>query len=119
MMDLLEECRPVSHGEFLLRSLVRAAAQEQAKQLSLYWRQRGKIKDCKLGDANTKFYHLSATIKLRKNQIGALTAGDGYLVISHDGKSAILYDFYKCLLGTPASCSPARQTSMNWCPPPL
>lgn len=107
MMDLLEECRPLSHAEFTLRTLVRSAAQEHATQLSLYWRQRGKINECKLGDANTKFFHLSATIKWRKNQIGALTAEDDGLVTSHDGKAAILHDFYKVLLGTPASSSPA------------
>jgi hypothetical protein len=76
MMDLLEECRPLSHAEFTLQTLVRSAAQEHVTQLSLFWRQRGKIKECKLGNANTKFFHLSATIKWRKNQIGALTTED-------------------------------------------
>lgn len=31
-----------------------------------YWKQRGKIKWVKLGDASTKFFHKHATIKYRR-----------------------------------------------------
>jgi hypothetical protein len=36
-----------------------------------------------------------------------MTIEDDGLVTSHDGKAAILHDFYKVLLGTPTSSSPA------------
>jgi hypothetical protein len=106
MLDLLEERRPLNHGEFNLRLAISVTAQEQATQIAIYWRQRGKVKECKLGDANTQYFHLSATVKWR-SQISVLTAEDGLLVSSHNGKAAILHDFYKKLLGTTPVCSSA------------
>ncbi|CAN6293304.1 unnamed protein product [Urochloa humidicola] len=91
MLDLLEEARPLYHAEATLRSLVREAAQEQTQQIATYWRQRGKIRGCVLGDSNSKFFHMSATIAWRKNQIKVLHLDDGTPVHAHAAKASLLH----------------------------
>lgn len=105
MMDLLEEVRPMYHAEFVLRDLVRSAAVEQAAQLAAYWRQRSKVKTCVLGDENTKFFHLTASVHWRRNQIARLQMDDGTVATAHDAKADILYSFYRSLLGSQDACS--------------
>nr|CAB3463513.1 unnamed protein product [Digitaria exilis] len=99
MMDLLEECRPLYPAERNLRTLVSDAAQEHATQLACYWRQRGKVWTCTLGDDNTQFFHMSATVHWRRNQIRALQQDDGAILDSHEDKAALLHSFYCQLLG--------------------
>jgi len=85
--------------------LVRLAALEQGKQLASYWRQRRKFHTCKLGDENTKFHHLTATVQWRRNQIRTLQAADNTLVTDHASKAAILHTFYSELLGQADECT--------------
>lgn len=105
MIDHIEEARPLFLAEFNLRTLVRAAALEHGKQLAIFWRQRSKFRSCKLGDENTKFHHMAATVQWRRNQIQALQAADGSLVSDHASKAAILHAFYSGLLGQADQCS--------------
>jgi hypothetical protein len=99
MLDRLEKARPLFLAEFNLRKLVRAAAQEKGTQLAIYWRQRGKFRACRLGDENTKFHHMYATVQSRRNQIRTLQAADGTMVTDHVPNAAILHAFYSELRG--------------------
>jgi hypothetical protein len=56
-----------------------------------YWKQRGKIKQVKLGDANTRFFHNKATISYRHNYISVLVNGNLAEITDHDGKVDILW----------------------------
>jgi hypothetical protein len=63
-----------------------------------------KIKNCVLGDENTRYFHLCAPGRLQKNQIKNLEDQDGNVVFPHQAKAAILHSFFKDLLGTHVSC---------------
>lgn len=106
-MDAVEELRPLTTAEALLRNLVKAQLSEQYKALDIYWRQRYHFKLCKFGDENTKFFHASASARLRKNQI-KLLHGNEVPIYSHVGKENILSEFYTALLGT------STQTTWNF-----
>lgn len=64
------------------------------------------IRACVLGDENTEFFRLSASVHWRHNQIRTLELEDGTLVSGHDAKATILHSFYQQLLGTREVCTP-------------
>lgn len=99
MMDRIDEARPLSHVEYTLRSLVRDSTYEHTARVAAYWKQRGKIRTCTLGDDNTKFFHLPASDCWRCNQIKSLMTEHGAIAHAHDAKASILYPFYNQLLG--------------------
>jgi hypothetical protein len=98
VLDKIEELRPLSHMEFQLRILVKASLHNLNVARVGYWRQRAKIKDCVLGDENSAYFHMCATVRLRKNQIKRLEV-QGVPVESHCGMQAVLHDFFKHLVG--------------------
>ena len=98
-LDLLEELRFLSHQEFALRILIRTSLARLCDQRVTYWRQRGKVRQCILGDENTAYHHQCATIRLQHNKIKSLTF-HGVSVFSHSGKEKILFDFFSRLVGT-------------------
>jgi hypothetical protein len=69
------------------------------KERALYWRTRAKIRYILEGDENTKFFHTSATCRMRRNSIPSLLV-DGVESTDHDSKATILKNFYLDLLGT-------------------
>jgi hypothetical protein len=64
-----------------------------------YWKQRGKIKWVKLGDANTTFFHTKATINYMHNYIAMLKDNETKITV-HDGKAEILWKDFKERMGT-------------------
>jgi hypothetical protein len=44
------------------------------------WKRRAKIKWCKLGDENTKFFYTMATYIFRKNKIKIFQSGGGRIL---------------------------------------
>jgi hypothetical protein len=74
------------------------------KEKAVYWRLRAKVRFALEGDENTKFFHASATCRLRRNSIAALDC-DGTPVTTHAAKATILKNFFGELLEsvTPAS----------------
>ncbi|KAE8799802.1 hypothetical protein D1007_24676 [Hordeum vulgare] len=99
VLDKLEEGRQLSSLELTLRIAVKLALHRHNKLLAAYWLQRAKIKECTLGDENSSYMHVCASVRFRKNQISRLNV-DGTDVSSHSGKAAILHDFFQSLLGT-------------------
>jgi hypothetical protein len=69
-------------------------------------RMRSRILWLKDGDANTKFFHLHAKHRKRKNFIATLVDGDDILT-SHRDKAAIVDGFFSNLIG---SCWEREQT---------
>jgi hypothetical protein len=51
-------------------------------------------------DENSRFFHVAASGRRRKNKIHCLEH-EGVELHSHDANSMILYDFYRSLLGSP------------------
>ena len=85
LVDRIEELRPLVSLECRLRLLVKKSLSNNTTLLAEYWKQQGKVRDCVLGDGNTKYFQMCATIWLGKNQIRVLDPGDT-LVFSHSGK---------------------------------
>jgi hypothetical protein len=73
-------------------------------------RQRARLTRIRLGDANTKFFHLTASSRVRKNYIQYLQATIGNLAVAHNDKEKIIYDHFKSHLGT----TPPRELTLNW-----
>lgn len=74
--DRIEERRPLAGHEFKLRCQIKERAYEIANNLEERWRQRSKLNWLKLGDRNTRFFHVSASARTRRNMI---------LVLHQDG----------------------------------
>jgi hypothetical protein len=60
-----------------------------------YWKQRGNIKRGTLGDANTKFFHVNATIRHKLNSIATLQDEVGNVALDRNRKAKVLYDAFK------------------------
>jgi hypothetical protein len=64
-----------------------------------YWKQRGKIKWVKLGNENTRFFHIKATINYWHNFISMLKNDDQAEICDHEGKAHILWESFKRRMG--------------------
>jgi hypothetical protein len=116
-LDKIEELRPLSPLEFHLRVLVKLSLHNLNVARATYWRQRAKIKNCVLGDENSSYFHLCATVRLQKNQIKSLEV-QGVPILSHDGMQLVLHDFFKDLIGLarPSIVSDAFIDALALCP---
>jgi hypothetical protein len=63
--------------------------------------QRSRLTVVRLGDANSRFFHLWACSRARKNFIQALQTETG-LVVTQEGKEKVITDHFKQHLGTTA-----------------
>lgn len=103
-LDLLEEARPLSAQENILRTLAANSLHSIAQEKLRCWRQRFSFKLALHGDENTRFFHASATHRKRKNTI-RLLEHNGVEHTTHAAKENILHDFYLDLLGSAAHTS--------------
>lgn len=71
-LDKIEESRMLSSIGLHLRTAVKLALHRFNADLAVYWRQRAKIQDCVLGDENSAYLHICASVRYRKNQIKSL-----------------------------------------------
>jgi hypothetical protein len=102
MLDVFEETRALSAGERRLRTLCREEVGLIIVQRAAYWKQRGKFRALKEGDANTKYIHARASCRARRNAIRALQVDDTTLV-THDDKVTALTAYYSTILGGEAA----------------
>lgn len=72
LLDKLEESRPLCAIELHLRTDMKLALHRFNADLATYWRQRAKIRDCVLGDENSAYLHVCASVRYKKNQIKTL-----------------------------------------------
>jgi hypothetical protein len=100
---MLEEGRVLSGDERELRSVARDQLEMSVCRSTAHWRQRGKFRAIKEGNANTKYFHARASQRFRWNWVRELEV-DGESIISHDGKAAALFCFYHDLLGRERAC---------------
>jgi hypothetical protein len=63
MLDVFEETRALSVGERRFRTLCRKEVGLIIVQQATYWKQRGKFRALKEGDANTKYFHATASCR--------------------------------------------------------
>ena len=72
-------------------------------------RQCSRITNLKENDANTKFFHIKANGRKRKNFIQKLQNGQGW-AISHPEKEDLIQKYFQEMLARPAP----RDTDLNW-----
>ncbi len=63
------------------------------------WKQRSWVRWLKVGDANTRFFHLKASVRRCRNYITQLKAGP-VTIVGHGPMQGLLFDFFKRQLGT-------------------
>lgn len=99
LMEIIEEVRDLTIMEWNFKEALITKLNLLLEQQRIYWKQRGKIKWVKEGDAGTKLFHANATIKYRNNLIAQLKKDNGEIVVSHVEKEQILWEAFKDRLG--------------------
>lgn len=95
-----KNCKTViSVPELNLCRVIIKVLQRTLQEKALYWIQRGKVRTTMEGDENSRYFHASASARLRKNTINVLVSS-GTEFYSYGDKSTILSDYYASLLGT-------------------
>ena len=72
-------------------------------------RQASIITNLKEGDANTRFFHLKANARRRKNHIQRLQVNGGW-AITHEEKAILINDHFTEVMSTP----PEATLDFNW-----
>lgn len=97
-LDVVEERRHLSKLEFSLRMHANMKAHQMILWQTSVWRRRAKIRDCTLGDENTKFFHAATNCQHRKNRIRLLVK-DGIEFFHDQDKLAIATKFFTDIFG--------------------
>ena len=72
-------------------------------------RQASRIVNLREGDANTKFFHLKANARKRKNHIQRLQK-DGGWAATHEEKATLIQEHFEAAMSPP----PPQQRDFNW-----
>jgi hypothetical protein len=99
LLDGIEELRSLSIIEKNFKNIVENHTIKMLEAKRIYWKSRAKIKWSKLGDENTKLFHIVATQQYRRNIITSLKASDGTDIYNHDNKASIICSSFKERLG--------------------
>jgi len=99
LLEIIEESRDLTIAEWNFKEVLKSKLDQLLDQQRTYWKQRGKIRWVKEGDAGTKLFHACATIKHRGNLIAQLQKSNGEVVLSHAEKEKILWEAFKDRLG--------------------
>lgn len=82
-----------SHGELkIVEKLVELPHREE-----IMWKQRARIEWLRAGDKNTRFFHLRAIRRKRKNMISKLKKADGTVTEDSQEMGNLATNFYKSL----------------------
>ena len=85
ILDLIEESRNLSPHEIALRNVVISVLQRTIREKVAFWKQRGKVRAAIEADENTRYFHASASDRLRRNKISTLEI-NGTEITNHDKK---------------------------------
>ena len=109
-LDAAQDHRALNEIELSLRRQLKLATLGLASLARTIARQRSRIRHLEEGDANTKYFHLQACHRGRKNQIPAILH-DGIWLSDNGEKSNIIYEYYNDILGKPFLRSHSIQLS--------
>jgi hypothetical protein len=99
-IDFIEEHRDLSIEEWNFRELLQSKNVELLQIQKIYWKQRASINWVTKGDICSRFFHAHATVKHRRNSIALLSDDNGSFFSDHDGKAGLLWNVFKCRLGS-------------------
>jgi hypothetical protein len=100
LIDNMEEHRDLSIEEWNFREILQQKVADLLNIQKIYWKQRAAIRWVTDGDICSRFFHAHATIKHRKNSIPTLTDDNGITFLEHEHKSDLLWEAFKCRLGS-------------------
>jgi hypothetical protein len=103
-LDQAQETRSLSPKELELHTELKFKCLGLASLWRTIARQRSQIVFLKEGGANTRFFHLHACHRGRKNFIEQLQH-QGLSVVDEDAKAHIVFDHFNAILGEPADRS--------------
>lgn len=99
-LDLAQEHRQLSGDKVLLRCDLKATTLGLSALNRSLARQRARNRFLREGDACTRFFHIQACHRRRKNYISAVHH-DGQVFTEEEAKSEIVYEYYHQILGRP------------------
>ncbi|KAG2650224.1 hypothetical protein PVAP13_1NG173519 [Panicum virgatum] len=108
-LDIAQESRPLADAELLLRKGLKRQVLGYAVVERSRKRQASRITNLKEGDANTRFFHLKANARRRKNHIQRLQVNGGW-AITHEEKAILINDHFTEVMSTP----PEATLDFNW-----
>jgi hypothetical protein len=105
-LEAAQEIRTLTQQELHLRRHLKIRSTGLAAIEKLRIKQRARLSYIHSGDANTKFFHIRANTRLRKNYIHCLHT-DGSVATTHSDKEDIIADYFSGHLGshTPRSAT--------------
>ena len=108
-LDIPQDSRTLSTTEKTLRAALKRRVMGLAVLERTRKRQASRITNLRVGDANTKYFHMRMNSRCRKNHIQKLQHNGGW-VTSHEDKAKLIFDHFSQTLGRP----PLRQMDLNW-----
>lgn len=108
-LDQLQEQRQLSQDEISLRKLAKDRILGMAVLRRVKIRQRSRLTTMRVGDANSRLFHLHATSRRRKNHIPALVHM-GTTYTAQKQKASVLHSHFSAVLGTTTQ----RVQTLNW-----
>jgi hypothetical protein len=108
-LDVAQETRELSAAERALRISLRLKILGISSINKIRMRQRARLSTIRLGDANTRLFHLRENGRRRKNFIQTLTTADGFAV-THDEKQDVITAHFERFLGKVDQ----RTRSLRW-----
>lgn len=97
--DGAQEDRQLSQWEIQLRKSLKVRVLGLASMAHTIARQRSRVLFLAEGDANTKFYHLQACHRNRKNRIHSLRV-QGAEVVTDTAMADALFDYFNGIMGS-------------------
>jgi exonuclease III len=108
-LEAAQESRALSDKELQLRRRLKARSTGLAAIEKARIRQKSRLTYIRCGDANTKFFHIRASFRRRKNYIHCLHT-DEEMVFAHEDEEKVIEDYFTSHIG---SWVP-RQASLDW-----
>ena len=94
-LDHLKECRDLSVVELIRSNSIATKLRTLYRMQESVWQQKSRVQWCKFGDKNTRFFHLAATIRQKRNQILSLEVDGKMLSNPVDMKIDVFNFFHK------------------------
>lgn len=101
-LDDAQELRSLTRVELDLRAELKGNILSLASLARTMARQRARSRHIREGDACTKYFHLQACHRRRKNYMFTINHG-GQTFTEEEAKAGIVYDYYNDLVGRPFS----------------
>ena len=100
-LNMVEERRPLSSLEKVLRQFASAKAEQLVLWQTEMWRRRAKLRWCVSGDEGNKFFHAAANGHARRNKIKVIVH-EGVEFFDNAHKLQLATNYFSELLGQPA-----------------